>query len=68
MSRRAAWTIRIVAVLASVPGCYLLLTAIDSRSPWVILAVVAGVGIGGGAFVARLTAPRPAGGARRTGR
>jgi len=67
MSRRTAWAIRIVAVLASVPACYLLLVAIDSRSPLVIVAVVAAVGVGGGGIVARLTAPRPAGPGRRTG-
>lgn len=65
MSRRTAWAIRIAALLASVPACYLVLAAIDSRSPWVIVAVVAALGIGGGGVVARLTAPRPASGGRR---
>ena len=65
MSRRTAWAIRTVAVLASVPACYLLLAAIDSRSPWVIAAVVAAVGIAGGEVVARLTAPRSGARVRR---
>ena len=65
MSRHTAWAIRIVAVLASAGACYVLLGMLDSRSPWVIVAVVAAVGIVGGGLVARLTAPGAAGGDRR---
>ena len=55
MSPRTAWTIRIGAVLASAPICYLALVTIDSRSPWLLTAVIP-VGFVLGEIVRRLTA------------
>lgn len=56
MSPRTARIIRIGAVLASAPICYLALVTIDSRSPWLLTAVIP-VGFVLGEIVRRLTAP-----------
>jgi len=56
MSPRTAWTIRIGAVLASAPICYLALVTIDSRSPWLLTAVIP-VGFVLGEIVRRLRPP-----------
>lgn len=58
MSPRASWTIRIVVVLAYIPACYIALVAIDSRSPWVLLAFMP-VGFAVGEILRRLTASPP---------
>ena len=59
MSLRTAWIIRIAAVAAGGVVCYLALVAIDSRSPWVIVPLVA-VGVVGGEVIGRLTRPSTA--------
>lgn len=56
MSLRAAWTIRAAAVVVAAAVFYIVLVAIDSRSPWVVAAVVA-VGIALGEILRRLTGP-----------
>ena len=60
MSLRTAWIIRIAAVAAVGVVCYLALVAIDSRSPWVIVPLVAVVGVVGGEMISRLTRPSTA--------
>ncbi len=56
MSVRAAWAIRAVAVVVAAAVSYVVLVAIDSRSPWVVTAALAG-GVLLGEVVRRLTGP-----------